>query len=137
MNPITQFKPPSMAIILKVQMIHPMDKMCKLPPSNWSCMSVETMRQTPEARRTTVLWPPKRWYAFQQLGRGHFAELDFWNLCFLFKYSLVKNVSVALISSVWKKTMEIIVQHNGQGVLARLSLARVRKQGSQKMGWQG
>lgn len=34
---------------------------------------------------------------------------------------------------VWKKTLEIIVRHNGQGVLAGLSLARVRKQGSQKI----
>lgn len=59
-----------------------------------------------------VSLPPKRWNPFLQLGKGHLAELDFWKLCFIFKYSLVKKVFVALFSSRVKGKKNIILSIN-------------------------
>lgn len=43
--------------------------------------------------------PSKTLKAFLQLGRGHFAELDFWKLSCNFKYSVGKKDLVELFNS--------------------------------------
>lgn len=46
---------------------------------------------------------PKMRKSLRPLGRGHLAQLAFWKVCFLKRYSLGKNVLVVWFSSVGEK----------------------------------